>query len=513
MANENSRPAPFVRREGRPRLSGLTLICCCAGWGKTAFLRQLAQDNPQSVCVSLNTVDDSAESVLDMLGADNADGVLDELSGKGLLLVDNADSATSPDGCEILRRLAEAAAQGQITAVFAARRFPKYLLPFVVDGRAEVWGMKELRFTSEEACSLAAQLNPKLTESDVDCLNGFTGGWCVATAALLREGVRDVRAAADNSCLMEYIEGMILDELPDTLKKRFLQSALLQGDGCYRSFDADMGDKAMKIELVFSWDDIVLPEHSKRLLRDACCQVRCHHRVFDSWGFSARMPYGRGVSMIFTGPPGTGKTMAAQVMASELGMEIYKINLANVVSKYIGETEKNLNLIFEKARLCRCILFFDEADVLFSKRTEVKETNDKYSNMESAFLLQKIEEYNGTVILATNLVQNFDEAFKRRMRFIIDFPFPGAEQRREMWHRAFPAQTPVEYIDYDFIVERFEFSGSNIRNIALHSAFLAASDGSAGVGMKHLMEAILVIIQRYNKNIKIRTESRKGRIS
>lgn len=233
MANEFRVPSPFVRRDGRPVLSGLTLICCCSGWGKTAFLAQLGQDNPHSVCVSLNPVDDSAKAVLDMLGADNADGVLDELSGKGLLLVDNADSVNSPDGCEILRRLAEAAAQGQITAVFAARRFPKYLLPFVVDGRAEVWGMKELRFTSEEACSLAAQLNPKLTESDVDCLNDFTGGWCVATAALLREGVRDVRAAADNSCLMEYIEGLILDELPDTLKKRFLQSALLQGDEAF----------------------------------------------------------------------------------------------------------------------------------------------------------------------------------------------------------------------------------------------------------------------------------------
>ncbi len=153
-------------------------------------------------------------------------------------------------------------------------------------------------------------------------------------------------------------------------------------NGCYRSFDADMGDKAVKIAPVFSWDDIVLPEQSKRLLKDACLQVRLRHKVFDGWGFLSRMPYGRGVSMIFTGPPGTGKTMAAQIIAAELGLEIYKISLANVVSKYIGETEKNLNEIFNKAKLCRCVLFFDEADVLFSKRTEVKEANDKYSNME-----------------------------------------------------------------------------------------------------------------------------------
>lgn len=277
-------------------------------------------------------------------------------------------------------------------------------------------------------------------------------------------------------------------------------------NGCYRSFDADMGDKAVRIDPVFSWDDIVLPAQSERLLRDACEQVRLSHRVFDGWGFARKMPYGRGVSMIFTGPPGTGKTMAAQIVAAELGMEIYKISLANVVSKYIGETEKNLNDIFNKAKLCQCILFFDEADVLFSKRTEVREANDKYSNMESAFLLQKIEEYNGVVILATNLVQNFDEAFKRRMRFIVDFPFPDAARRREMWQKAFPAQAPTGYIDYDFLVERFELSSSNIRNIALHSAFLAAAeDGS--IGMKHVMEAIR---NEYAKSGKAFTKAEAG---
>ena len=277
-------------------------------------------------------------------------------------------------------------------------------------------------------------------------------------------------------------------------------------NGCYRSFDADLGDKAVKIDCVFSWDDMVLPSQSKRLLHDACQQVRLRRRVFDIWGFAGKMPYGKGVSMIFTGSPGTGKTMAAQVMAAELGMEIYKVSLANVVSKYIGETEKNLNEIFNKARLCKCILFFDEADVLFAKRTEVRDANDKYSNMESAFLLQKIEEYNGVVILATNLVQNFDEAFKRRMRFIIDFPFPDALRRREMWQKAFPAQAPIGYIDYDFLVERFELSGSNIRNIALHSAFLAAAENGQ-IGMKHIMEAIR---NEYAKSGKAFTKAEAG---
>ena len=277
-------------------------------------------------------------------------------------------------------------------------------------------------------------------------------------------------------------------------------------NGCYRSFDSDMGSKAVKLRKTFTWEDIVLPEQSRRLLSDACTQVRLRRRVLEDWGFSEKLPYGRGVSMIFTGPPGTGKTMGAQVMASELGMDIYKISLANVVSKYIGDTEKNLNEIFEKARLCRAILFFDEADVLFSKRTEVKDANDKYSNMESAFLLQKTEEYSGVVILATNLVQNFDEAFKRRMRFIIEFPFPDAQSRRLMWEKAFPKSAPLDSIDFDFLVDKFSLSGSNIRNIALHSAFLAAEENSS-ICMRHVMEAVR---NEYAKSGKAFTRAEAG---
>ena len=234
----------------------------------------------------------------------------------------------------------------------------------------------------------------------------------------------------------------------------------------------------------------MLPVHSKELLQAACDQVRLRHKVFDGWGFGRKMPYGKSVSMIFTGSPGTGKTMAAQIVAKELGMDIYRISLANVVSKYIGETEKNLNEIFDNAKQSHVILFFDEADALFSRRTEVKDSNDKYSNMEAAFLLQKIEEFSGVVILATNLVQNFDEAFKRRMRFIIDFPFPDADRRRELWKRAFPKKAPLGNIDFEFLVSHYELSGSNIRNIALHSAFPAASGTEEPIGMKHIMAAL-----------------------
>ena len=287
---------------------------------------------------------------------------------------------------------------------------------------------------------------------------------------------------------------------PGAVKKALHFASLLSGEdtlslrdiknGCYRSFGSDMGSKAVKLSSSFAWEDLVLPEHSKQQLRAACDQVRLRHKVFEEWGFGRKMPYGRSVSMIFTGSPGTGKTMAAQIVAAELGMDIYRISLANVVSKYIGETEKNLNEIFDKARQSHVILFFDEADALFSRRTEVKDSNDKYSNMEAAFLLQKTEEFSGVVILATNLVQNFDEAFKRRMRFIIDFPFPDTQRRAELWKRAFPAGAPLGNIDFDFLVSHYELSGSNIRSIALHSAFLAASGEGEPVGMKHIMPAL-----------------------
>jgi len=260
--------------------------------------------------------------------------------------------------------------------------------------------------------------------------------------------------------------------------------------GCYLSLSSDMGGRAVRVKTAFTWDELVLPEYSKRLLRSACDRVRSAHAVYDDWGFGKHLPYGRGVSMIFIGPPGTGKTMAAQIVAGELGLELYKVNLAAVVSKYVGETEKNLNDIFDRARKSRVVLFFDEADVLFGKRTEVKDSNDKYNNMEAAFLLQKIEDHNGIVILATNFVQNFDEAFKRRIDFPVEFPFPGKAQRAEIWRSVFPPETPVGKIDLDYLVESLELSGSSIKNIAVYSAFLAAAANDPQIEMKHIISAI-----------------------
>ena len=276
--------------------------------------------------------------------------------------------------------------------------------------------------------------------------------------------------------------------------------------GCYLSFPARFRNQAIHIPAVYTWEDLILPKYQKELLSAACDQVRYKHRIYEDWGFAEKIAYGRGVSMIFAGSPGTGKTMAAQVFAGELGMDLYKIELSAVVSKFVGETEKNLNRIFEQAKRSRVILFFDEADVLFGKRTEVKDANDKYSNMEAAFLLQKMEEYEGVTILATNLIQNFDEAFKRRVKFIIDFPFPDAKDRRNLWIKSMPPRMEREELDLDYLAERFELSGSNIKNIVLHAAFLAAAEGKR-VGMGHVLKGIR---NEYAKSGKILTKKDVG---
>lgn len=277
--------------------------------------------------------------------------------------------------------------------------------------------------------------------------------------------------------------------------------------GCYHLLQDGMGKKAVKIKPCYTWEELILPPFQKKRLKDACDQVSYKKWVYETWGFARKISYGRGISVVFAGPPGTGKTMAAQVMASELYLDLYRIELAAVVSKYVGETEKNLEEIFEQAEKSQVILFFDEADVLFSKRTEVRDSNDKYSNMEAAFLLQKMEEYEGITILATNYLQNFDEAFKRRMKFIIDFPFPDADRREQIWKQAFPARTPVrEDLDFEFLSAAFELSGSNIKNVALHAAFLAAA-GQSRVSMAHIIAGIR---NEYAKSGKILTREQLG---
>jgi AAA+ superfamily predicted ATPase len=244
---------------------------------------------------------------------------------------------------------------------------------------------------------------------------------------------------------------------------------------------------AAKVEPRSGWDDLVLPDETLEQLRELCSQVRHEHRVYDGWGFGRRLARGRGVSALFSGSPGTGKTMAAEVIAADLQLDLYKVDLARVVSKYIGETEKNLSRIFSEAEDGNAILFFDEADALFGKRTAISDAHDRYANIETSYLLQRMEEYAGTVILASNLRQNVDEAFLRRLRFLVDFPFPDPASRLRIWETHFPAEAPVGGdVDCALLAERVQVAGGNIKNIVLHAAFYAAADGGV-IGMDHLL--------------------------
>lgn len=244
---------------------------------------------------------------------------------------------------------------------------------------------------------------------------------------------------------------------------------------------------ARSIEPAAGWDDLVLPDLQMQMLHDIATQVRNRLTVYERWGFATRSSRGLGVSALFAGPSGTGKTLAAEVLANELQLDLYHIDLSRVVSKYIGETEKNLSRVFDAAEAGGAILLFDEADALFGKRTEVKDSHDRYANLEVSYLLQRMESYRGLAILTTNMKGSLDDAFIRRLRFIITFPFPDAGQRAEIWRRIFPAKTPTEELDPRKLA-RLNVAGGNIRNIALAAAFLAAEDGSA-VQMHHLLRA------------------------
>jgi ATP-dependent 26S proteasome regulatory subunit len=257
-----------------------------------------------------------------------------------------------------------------------------------------------------------------------------------------------------------------------------------------------------KIKPHHAWEDIVLPEDRLQQLREICNSMKYRSLVFDQWGFDRKLSLGKGLNILFAGPSGTGKTMAAEIMAGELGLDLYKIDLSTVVSKYIGETEKNLARIFSEAETSNAILFFDEADALFGKRSEVRDSHDRYANIEINYLLQKMEEHEGVVILATNFRKNMDDAFVRRMHFTVEFAFPNESDRRRIWEQIWPKETPQSPdLDFDFMARRFEVPGGNIRNIAMAAAFLAASDGGI-VNMAHLLHGTRREYQKMGKVVK-----------
>jgi SpoVK/Ycf46/Vps4 family AAA+-type ATPase len=240
----------------------------------------------------------------------------------------------------------------------------------------------------------------------------------------------------------------------------------------------------------YGWDDLVLPAVLLRQIREVAAAIKHRKLVYSDWGMAQRFPDGGGLKVLFSGASGTGKTMTASVLAQDLGLDLFRIDLSGIVSKYIGETEKNLDEIFRAARSSNAILFFDEADALFGKRSEVKDAHDRYANIEVAYLLQKMEEYDGVVILASNLSKNIDQAFSRRMHYSIEFPRPGKEHRERLWRGMFPAATPIgEDVDFPFLARQFELTGGDIKTVVLNAAFMAAENGKV-IGMEQVVKAM-----------------------
>jgi len=274
---------------------------------------------------------------------------------------------------------------------------------------------------------------------------------------------------------------------------------------CRRLAAQSMEGLAQKITPCYTWEDIVLPEDVFRQLKEIASQVAHRTKVYEEWGFGAKLSRGRGIAALFSGPSGTGKTMAAEILANYLKLDLYRIDLSGVVSKYIGETEKNLRKVFDAAEQSGAILFFDEADALFGKRSEVKDSHDRYANIEINYLLQRMEDYRGLAILATNMKSLLDQAFLRRLRFVVDFPFPDTNQRRRIWRKVFPTEASVDGLDYTAL-SRLEIPGGNIKNIALNAAFLAATE-EVSINMTHVMHAAR---REYAKIDKLMLESEFG---
>lgn len=309
----------------------------------------------------------------------------------------------------------------------------------------------------------------------------------IASKFRLTQGqIQDALAAARGRVSLRSTGG-------ELIKSEDLEAA------CRAQSSEKLSTLARKIEPRHVWGDIVLPEEVLRQLREICQRVVYRHRVLSDWGFGAKLSLGKGVNALFAGPSGTGKTMATEIIASELGLDLYKIDLSGVVSKYIGETERNLDRVFSAAEDANAILFFDEADALFGKRSEVRDSHDRYANIEISYLLQKMEEYEGLAILATNLRANLDEAFIRRLAFTIHFPFPDEASRLRIWRGIWPASMSLDPgVDLEFLAKQFKLSGGNIKNIALAAAFLAAESNSL-VTMAHLLHATRREFQKLGK--------------
>ncbi len=311
-------------------------------------------------------------------------------------------------------------------------------------------------------------------------------------AAKFRLSVDQIRDAAEVSRIAARARGAETPEPADLdLGARHASSSRLL-------------ELATRLDPGYRWADLVLQERQLTLLRSISAYLRHRDRVLSDWGFERTVARMQGLKVLFAGESGTGKTMAAQVLAADLGLELFRVDLATVVSKYIGETEKNLERIFTAADGSNAVVFFDEADALFGKRSEVSDSHDRYANIEVSYLLQRMDAYPGAVILATNFRRNIDDAFIRRLDFVVDFPFPEAEDRTKLWRRLLPSEAPTsDDVDLEFLGSQFKLSGGAIRNCCLSAAFQAADENET-IHMLHLVRAVA---QEYAKQGRLTLES------
>jgi len=373
----------------------------------------------------------------------------------GLLCVDGIDDLTPPDRSLLLRAIAESDER----------------LILIASSRAGVVAVSDLTVLSVEVPF------PSFAERDAVWTEQTGASDSREVAAKFRLSVDQIRAAAEVSAIAANARG---DATPSPADLDL---------GARHASSSRLGELATQLQPGWSFVDLVLPERQLDLLRSISAYLRHRDRVLSEWGYEQTVST-QGLKVLFAGESGTGKTMAAQVLGAELGLDLFRVDLATIVSKYIGETEKNLERIFTAADGSNAILFFDEADALFGKRSEVSDSHDRYANIEVAYLLQRMEAYPGAVILATNFRRNIDDAFIRRLDFVIDFPFPEADDRRRIWQLVLPDAAPVaDDIELDFLANQFKLSGGAIRNCSLAAAFRAADEGGR-IEMRHLVQAV-----------------------
>jgi len=399
-----------------------------------------------------------------------ADARLAAALGQELLCLDGLDDLSPPERARLLRAIDES--PDRVVVVAATRR--------------------EAIALSDRAALLVEVPYPSFAERSEAWTEFTTNADPREVAAKFRLSIEQIGAAAEVSMIAARSRGADSPEPADL------------DLGARQASTSRLGELAAHLPPAYAWRDLVLPARQIDLLQSISAYLRHRDRVLSEWGYEATVSRTQGLKVLFAGESGTGKTMAAQVLGAELGLDLFRVDLATIVSKYIGETEKNLERIFTAADGSNAILFFDEADALFGKRSEVSDSHDRYANIEVAYLLQRMEQYPGAVILATNFRRNIDDAFVRRLDFVIDFPFPEPEDRKRIWKLVLPGEAPVAAdVDLDFLANRFKLSGGAIRNCSLAAAFRAADEGTE-IEMRHLVRAVA---QEYGKQGRLTLEA------